>query len=239
MSDTTIGWTAEPVPPDSRNDQLRDQASFAALDRKRRKTFSTWLIIDAAASKAIALAAGITLGIVIHREKPVDKEYITVDSSTGYVGSAVGARDAPKTFTARVAMADLIKYTKARLAYLPEEDPEQWNTVRAMSTKDCFGIYDKSRQSPDSFVKQLGMTGHVIVHNFTNDLHPIHNKDDSWTYSIRFDLQQVKGVTIGVLEHWQADTTFAWHPEMRMTTEDEHRNYTGFQCIAYNARRMS
>lgn len=239
MNDVSIGWSAEPIPPDGRKPALDNQESFAAIDAKRKRAFSGWLVAGCVTALASNLLTAAALFTIVYREKPTETKLLAFDSTTGWVGEAVGVRDAPKTFNARVASADLIKYTRARLAYLPEEDQEQFQVVRAMSNKDCFEIYNAWRSKPDSPVKWLGMTGHVLIHDFTDDPHPIHNKDDSWSYSIRFNRQEVKGVTVGITEHWQADITFAWHPEMRMSTEDEHRNYTGFQCIAFDARRMS
>src|SRR5215475_12722639 len=130
--DTIPAWQSEPIAPETREMLFRQTLSFHALERRMRRRWwaAGWVIGGLALSVATMSTAALML--TLHRWHPTPV-FIAVDASTGWVGEAVGALDAPKLFSDRVAAQYLRSYIEAREAYLPDRDQAQWEAVRAMS----------------------------------------------------------------------------------------------------------
>jgi hypothetical protein len=135
--DAMPAWHSEPIPPESREALFRQTKSFHALQEtmKRRWWAAGWIV--GGLGMTIATISTITLMVTLQRWHPTPF-FIAVDTSTGWVGEAVGAMDAPKLFSNRVAAQYLRTYVEAREGYLPDRDRAQWETVRAMSSGDEF-----------------------------------------------------------------------------------------------------
>ena len=228
-------WHSEAIVPEAREALFRQTQSFHALEQrmKRRWWAAGWIVGGVAMT--IAAISTTTLMVTLHRWHPTPV-FVSVDTSTGWVGEAVGALDAPKLFSDRVAAQYLRSYIEAREAYLPDRDQAQWDAVRAMSSGDEFSRYQAWRKSDLAAVKQLGTTGKVDTFNFVTSS-PSRSKNGTLSYIVRFQRREVKGQSIGPVRQWRAVVDFQWHPEMTMSTPDSQINPAGMQVISYKAEQ--
>jgi type IV secretory pathway component VirB8 len=233
--DAMPAWHSEPIPPESREALFRQTKSFHALQEtmKRRWWAAGWIV--GGLGMTIATISTITLMVTLQRWHPTPF-FIAVDTSTGWVGEAVGAMDAPKLFSNRIAAQYLRTYVEAREGYLPDRDRAQWETVRAMSSGDEFERYEAWRKSDLAPVKQLGTTGKVDTFNFVPSS-PSRGNNGTLSYIVRFQRREVKGQSIGPAKQWRAVIDFQWHPEMTMSTPDSQINPAGMQVISYKSEQ--
>lgn len=226
-------WQAGTISPEDREILFKETESFHALERamRRRVGMAGWIVGGVGA--AIALMS-ITAILVLLPLKQTTVKFVEVDTSTGWVGEAAGAMDAPKMFTDRVAAHYLRAYIEAREGYLPDRDQAQWEAVRALSSADEMQNYIAWRKTDLAPVKQFGSIGRVDVFNF-NPSRPITGKNGTISYVVRFDRREIKGQAVGPIRHWKATIDFQWHPEMTMTTGDSQINEAGMQVMAYKS----
>jgi type IV secretory pathway component VirB8 len=219
--------------PDDREFQYRETLDFAQAERRlrRRVGMAGWIVGGVGAT--IGLVSVCSL-IVILPLKTTEVRFVEVDTSTGWVGEAAGATDAPKMFSEQVAAHFLRAYVDAREGYVPETDQVRWDAVRAMSSTDEFEGYKAWRKTDVAPVKQFNLSGHVDVFNF-NVGKPIKGKNDTFSYVVRFDRREIKGQAVGPIKHWTATVDFQWHPEIVMGAQDRLINPAGMQVISYKS----
>jgi hypothetical protein len=106
-------WQCEAIAPEAREALFRQTQSFHALEQqmKRRWWAAGWIVGGVAMT--VAAISMTTLMVTLHRWHPTPV-FVSVDTSTGWVGEAVGALDAPKLFSDRVAAQYLRSYIEAR-----------------------------------------------------------------------------------------------------------------------------
>ena len=227
--DSLVPHFSVAIHPDEREHQFKETLSFHAKHVDHQRRLGVASLVVGAAGLIVGLA-GVGAVIVMLPLKQTVVKFVTVDSSTGWVGEAVGARDAPKMFNERVAHQYLRQYLEAREGYNPIDDQRQWDTVKAMSSADEFENYNAWRKSELAPVKQLGSNGHVDITNFSFSK-PIHEKNDTWSYTVRYQRREVKGQNVSQFRPWHADIEFQWHPEMTQSEPDSEVNAGGMQVL--------
>ena len=88
-------WHSEAIAPEAREALFQQTQSFHALEQrmKRRWWAAGWIVGGVAMT--VAAISTTTLMVTLHRWHPTPV-FVAVDTSTGWVGEAVGALDAPK-----------------------------------------------------------------------------------------------------------------------------------------------
>ena len=227
--DSLVPHFSAAIHPSEREQQFRETLSFHAKHVDHQRRLGVASLVVGAAGLIVGLA-GVGAVIVMLPLKQTVVKFVAVDSSTGWVGDAVGARDAPKMFNERVAHQYLRQYLEAREGYNPVDDQRQWDMVKAMSSAVEFENYNAWRKSELAPVKWLGSNGHVDITNFSFSK-PIHEKGDTWSYTVRYQRREVKGQNVSQFKPWHADIEFQWHPEMTQSEPDSEVNAGGMQVL--------
>lgn len=238
MEGLDLQWRAEALDVADLERLHKDTESFQTRERRHLRLFSKagWVVAAVLAPLVVIEAATILAQQISYR--PAEPRFIEVDTATGWVGEATGARDAPRTFNERTAMHFLALYIENREGYLSERDNAQWRVVKAMSSGDELDSYNAWRKSELSPLKQLNTTGRVDVFNFSPDLHPTKSVDGSLTYVIRFNRREVKQTNVGQVKSWQATVVFQWHPERAVGADESQINPAGMVVVGYSAREL-
>src|SRR5580704_9820202 len=118
--------------PDVRDVQYKEVKSYRAMSERLRRHYSRTGYMLAGVFALLAIGEGVRaqlFPIVVH-----DLIYIMHDKSTGWVGLATSAHDAPSTFGVKEAHAALSEYVWARERYVPEIQQINESRVKAMSS---------------------------------------------------------------------------------------------------------
>lgn len=228
-----VAHHAVAIHPDDREAQFKETLSFHAAEAKLRRAFNRTGWIVGAAGLLVGLAGVGTVAVMLPLKQTVVK-FVEVDSSTGWVGDATAARDAPRMFSERVAHQYLRRYIEAREGYNPVDDQRQWDAVRTMTSAEAFEGYNAWRKSDLAPVKQLQTAGHVDVNNFSFSK-AVKEANNTLSYTVKFQRREVKGQNVGPIKAWHADISFQWHPEMTQSEPDSEVNPGGMQVMSYRA----
>ncbi len=217
--------------PDVRDIQYKETRSFRQLSERLRKHYTlTGYVL---AGGFFLLLAGSETRHTLYPLTVHDVIYIDHDRSTGWIGQAVAAHDAPATFGVKEAQAALNAYVWARERYVPQIEQVNEAQVKAMSSIDVFADYTAwlKKASPK---QQYGAEGgHVDVFNVTFSK-PLASPDGiTISYAIQYDR---RAVTAGDTVQARCETTaaFQWHPEMIQDEAAARLNPAGLEVISYH-----
>lgn len=223
---------------DEARDELYKQAQSLQEERTllgRSALKAAWII--GGSGWAVATIAVVSAASVFPL-KTHEAQYFPVDQTTGWVGQAVPAADAPKLFNDATIENALRTYVEWRENYVYENDDLAFRRVALMSTPDEQIRYKAMHDDPKSPLHALGKGGYVRVDNFrmskVGD-----GKFGSMIYLVRFEYRMMRAGQIVPPkgEPYAATITFAFHPEYPMTQDDRTQNPTGLQVSSYQVTK--
>jgi type IV secretion system protein VirB8 len=228
-----VHWRARSANASESDALFADTLSFAGEVRRNEKLIrrAAWC---AGGLGLFVGVAGMVCAASLFPLKRTEVRFVTVDSSTGFVGESIAATDAPATFNERVAHQYLRLYIEAREAYVPEIDPVMFERTQILSAPDERARYAAWHKDALSPLAALGKNGHIEVANF----HPLlegAGKAKTLVYHVRYDRRETRGQTIGPWKHWTATVYFQWHPELIMNDQQRQVNPAGMQVIQYQS----
>jgi type IV secretory pathway component VirB8 len=220
--------------PDVRDIQYREVRSFRALSEQMRRSFSRTGYVLAGVFALIALGEAVRGQLypaTVH-----DVIYLEHDRSTGWIGVATAAHDAPSTFTVKEAHAALSEYIWARERYLAPIQQVNEKRVQAMSSIAVWTDYVAWLRTKGSPKQALAASsGHIDIFGLTFSK-PLDSPDGTtFTYAVRYNRREVKADSGSDATVTACDATiaFQWHPEMLQDEPAAQLNPYGIEVISY------
>lgn len=171
-----------------------------------------------------------------------EPRFNVVDSTSGYVGPATTATDAPKTFGEATDHEYLRRYIEACEGWVLADDRSNDYLCKLMSTSTRQEQYKAWRKLATSPMTAIGKDGQVQMRNYrwhplcgTANTEKCSPKGNLKRYLIQYDRVISGGKGIPGAHSWSATVDFEYHPELPMKPSDQDLNTAGFQDIAFSA----
>jgi len=234
-------WTASELPDDAKAAFFR-----AALERresveKDAKAVRRLGLLGASGGIVVGII-GMAAGLTAYIKTPVQPPpgYIVMDRSTGWISEPLTARDSPKAFSELVRERAIRDFIVACTSYVPQTWARiDWHACMIQATPDeQKRLADEmgSRESPQYPPAIFGQNGWAMATAFpsmTKLGETGTEPNQLFHYEIRYQRTEViDGREMRV--PYTAQTTFSFHPELRMSPADRLINPSGLQVNSFS-----
>jgi len=240
LDNPRAAWTSDDLTQEARAAWYR--AAMSKVDEAERngKAYRSLGFWVGGSGLALALLMGTaTTAVYLKKPLPPPPGFVAVDRSSGIIGPAVPAKDAPKLFSEAVSERALREFIVRCEGYIPET----WGrsdfhscAIMAGADEQRRRVADIGRDGPRYPPKVFGPKGWAMPTQFLSFTRLADGADSTLHYEVRYERTEVingreERPRYTAHVHWQ------WHPELDMAPADRLLNEGGFVATSFSTTK--